>query len=622
MSFVAYRQLSPCKEISCFEARDIQYSVPTKVEPILHGISLTAKSGQTLGIMGPSGAGKTSLLKCVTLDAHGGTTTGSVTINGQPFDNEAMRKYCFFVDQEVRPWRFLTPREILSFAASFYQETVDKDFVNEILDHVGLTDRADVLVGGGKSKGLSGGQKRRLAIAVGLVKRPLILFLDEPTTGLDSAAARVIMKHLTDLAHKHNLIVILTIHQPNVKVFLQMDHVIMLSQGRAAYSGNPKDIVQYLSDIKFPNPDMTNPADYFLELTNHEFSSKQKVNEVIDKWENCDLKTPEPSVFSKSTDFLNVSTNPLCSQISVLNRRVIVSIKRDPASYTGKILLFFFINLLFSFIFFNSRKVEQKKVIGRLYMIMILNSFNCLMFVVTVHTSNLYFPMIRREIKSGMYSSTAYHLSQLLFQIPFMLVLSIVALAIPGFVVAKLYINNIVWFFLVQTIIYWAFDSFALLVGVSFRDSTIGMIMFLQLWAMNLMFSASVVNITKYVWPFRTFSYISFQRWGNEAFMYLEFKYNDYPSCTGFIPECWGNTGEEILKSLSIMFGPFRSTLFTPFKDMLIVSAMGLTLYLMYCIFFEFKVSSSSEIHPRNNQQSEDQDQSIAVYDPSKKSIP
>jgi len=622
MSFIAYRQLSPCTEISCFEARDIQYSVPNRVQPILHGISLSAKSGQTLGIMGPSGAGKTSLLKCVTLDALGGTTTGSVTINGIPLDNEAMRKYCYFVDQEVRPWRYLTARETLSFAASFYQETVDKDFVNQILANVGLTDRADVIVGGGKAKGLSGGQKRRLAIAIGLVKRPLVLFLDEPTTGLDSAAARVIMQHLTELAHKHNLIVILTIHQPNVKVFLQMDHVIMLSQGRAAYSGNPKDIVQYLSDIKFPNPDMTNPADYFLELTNHEFSSKQDVNKVIDKWENCDLKTHEPSLFSKSKDFLHVSTNPLWNQISVLNRRVIVSIKRDPASYTGKALLFFLINLLFSFIFFKSREVEQKKIIGRLYMIMILSSFNCLMFVITVHTTNMYFPMVRREIKSGMYSSGAYHLSQLFFQLPFMFLLAVLALGIPGFVVSKLYINNILWFFLVQAILYWSFDSFALLLGVSFRDSVIGMISYLQLWAMNLMFSASVVNIKKYIWPFRGLSYISFQRWGNEAFMYLEYKYNDYSSCTGFIPECWGNTGEEILRRLSIMFGPFESKSFTPFKDMLIVGSMGLILYIIYCIVFEMNVSSSSEVQPRNNQQSEDQARSIMVYDPSKKPIP
>jgi ABC-type multidrug transport system ATPase subunit len=83
---------------------------------------------------------------------------------------------------------------------------------------MGLAGCADTLIGNEFVQGLSGGQKRRLSIALALIKQPKLLFLDEPTSGLDAAAAAAIMRFITDLAKQQNLIIVATIHQPSTKV--------------------------------------------------------------------------------------------------------------------------------------------------------------------------------------------------------------------------------------------------------------------------------------------------------------------------------------------------------------------------------------------------------------------
>ena len=85
---------------------------------------------------------------------------------------------------------------------------------------------------------LSGGQKRRLSLAIARLKHPTLLFLDEPTSGLDAAAASNIMKEIIRVAREERLIILCTIHQPSTKVYDGFDQVMILSQGREAFAGN------------------------------------------------------------------------------------------------------------------------------------------------------------------------------------------------------------------------------------------------------------------------------------------------------------------------------------------------------------------------------------------------
>jgi ABC-type multidrug transport system ATPase subunit len=137
-----------------------------------------------LAIMGPSGAGKTTLISTLTLDAFYGKPNGSVTLNGVPITNSIFKEHCYVVVQHDKHWPYLTCRETLQYAAELYEVAAKEDvdaIVNEIIQKMGLNACADT-----RNARLSGGQRRRLSIGIALLKQPTLLFLDEPTSGLDA----------------------------------------------------------------------------------------------------------------------------------------------------------------------------------------------------------------------------------------------------------------------------------------------------------------------------------------------------------------------------------------------------------------------------------------------------
>eukprot|EP00494_Astrolonche_serrata_P028025 UN28290 len=112
-----------------------------------------------------------------------------------------------------------------------------EEYITNLLQKFGLEVCADNKVGNALIKGISGGQKRRLSIAMGIINHPKIMFLDEPTSGLDAMSASVIMDLLTELAHKDKLLIVCVIHQPSSRTFRQLDRVLLLSGGHVIYFG-------------------------------------------------------------------------------------------------------------------------------------------------------------------------------------------------------------------------------------------------------------------------------------------------------------------------------------------------------------------------------------------------
>ena len=118
-----------------------------------------------------------------------------------------------------------------------------------MLTKMGLLSCAETKCGNQFVKGLSGGQKRRLSLAIALLKKPAVIFLDEPTSGLDAAASAGVMKFVTDIAAKEKLIILCTIHQPSAKVFHGFDQVMLLSAGKVAYCGKASLAEKYFEGI-------------------------------------------------------------------------------------------------------------------------------------------------------------------------------------------------------------------------------------------------------------------------------------------------------------------------------------------------------------------------------------
>ena len=137
-----------------------------------------------------------------------------------------------------------------------------------MLNELGLAHVATTKIGNNLIRGLSGGERKRTSIGVELITNPSMVFLDEPTTGLDSKTAENVISLLVKLAQKGGRTVVSTIHQPSSQIFGLFDELILLVRGNIIYQGKSNMAVNYFSSIGYECPKLTNPADYFMKIMN------------------------------------------------------------------------------------------------------------------------------------------------------------------------------------------------------------------------------------------------------------------------------------------------------------------------------------------------------------------
>ncbi|XP_025412973.1 ATP-binding cassette sub-family G member 4 [Sipha flava] len=242
----------------------------TKVPPktILKSVNGRFAAGELSCIMGPSGAGKSSLLNALSGYNYKGVS-GTLKINSQIRDEKLFRKLSCYIMQEDKIQPMLTLNEVMMFAAELKlsNSTLTKEkqiIVTEIQNVLGLSGSKHT-----RTEFLSGGQKKRLSIALELINNPPIIFLDEPTSGLDNVSSTYCLQLLRGLAHQGRTIVC-TIHQPSATMFQLFDHVYVLSQGYCVYQGTTNQLVPFLSTVGLHCPLTYNPADYIIEATDGE----------------------------------------------------------------------------------------------------------------------------------------------------------------------------------------------------------------------------------------------------------------------------------------------------------------------------------------------------------------
>lgn len=257
---------------------------------ILKGVSLVAKPGQVLAILGSSGSGKTSLLDVLAFRNAGGRVEGEVLLNSKPATQALVKTLGAYVTQEDKFLPNLTVKETLLFVANMrFSSSVGEEKkrarVQQVMNELGLRHVANSIIGGEEIKGISGGERRRVSIGCQLLldpskfscwcvpvtthnntkqkKLPIgLLFLDEPTSGLDSFTAEYIMQTLMSLA-KSGRTVITTIHSPRTAIFNLFDQVLLLSQGETVYFGAAQHMIDYFGKLGYECPKYSNPCDYF-----------------------------------------------------------------------------------------------------------------------------------------------------------------------------------------------------------------------------------------------------------------------------------------------------------------------------------------------------------------------
>lgn len=213
----------------------------------IHPFNFSEESGSLVGVMGGSGVGKSTLLNL--LNGKLEATDGRVTLNGFSMENAARYGMIGFVPQDDLLVEELTVYQNLYFNArmcfSDFSRQQIKETVEKVLKELDLYDIKDLKVGDPLNKSISGGQRKRLNIALELLREPALLYVDEPTSGLSSMDSEKVMWLLKDLARKGKLVIVI-IHQPSSEIFKLFDKLWILDKGGyPIYNGNPIDAVVY-----------------------------------------------------------------------------------------------------------------------------------------------------------------------------------------------------------------------------------------------------------------------------------------------------------------------------------------------------------------------------------------
>uniref|UniRef100_A0A673C3Y8 ATP-binding cassette sub-family G member 2-like n=1 Tax=Sphaeramia orbicularis TaxID=375764 RepID=A0A673C3Y8_9TELE len=223
------------------------------------------------GIMGATGSGKSSFLDVLAARKDPSGLTGEVLIDGapQPPNFKCLSGY---VVQDDVVMGTLTVRENFRFSAalrlpsSICQEEKEQK-VNKLIQELGLSRVADSRVGTQLIRGISGGERKRTNIGMELIIDPPVLFLDEPTTGLDASTANSVLLLLKRMAN-HGRTIILSIHQPRYSIYRLFDSLTLLVSGKQVYHGPAERALEYFSDIGYTCEPHNNPADFFLDVIN------------------------------------------------------------------------------------------------------------------------------------------------------------------------------------------------------------------------------------------------------------------------------------------------------------------------------------------------------------------
>jgi ABC-type multidrug transport system ATPase subunit len=232
--------------------------------------------------------------------------TGTLHANGKIRDNRVFHKLSCYITQEDLIQPLLTVQEIMMVAArlklpSHTSEKHRLDKVEEALNNLGLFESKTK-----RTEMLSGGEKKRLSIALELINNPPVFFLDEPTSGLDNVTAKQVLLLLRTLARQGRTIVC-TIHQPAASLFQLFDHVYVVSQGLCVFQGTTQQLVPFLSSAGFSCPTTHNPADFVIEITDGEDYNIAVLSQAIcngkKSWiQTCTIPHPIQGDTRKSED--------------------------------------------------------------------------------------------------------------------------------------------------------------------------------------------------------------------------------------------------------------------------------------------------------------------------------
>ena len=449
---------------------------------ILNNLNGYFSHGKLTGIIGPSGAGKTSLIELLSGQSKTGIVKGNLFLNGNPSDINIMKKISGFVFQDDIILKTMTVKEALYMSAllrlpEIISNEEKENKVNEMISLLHLENCKDTIVGDSLSKGISGGERKRLSVGMEMITNPSIIFLDEPTSGLDTYSAYSLMNNLKYLTNTGRT-VISTIHQPSSDILRLFDDIIILNKGKIIYLGEVNNLVNYFSSIGYQCPEYTNPSDYiFMNILNpinfnfdnnnlksveekdkyilESFTKSGMEKTILDK---CNLINKNQIKLSEKSHKYQSS---LCLQLRFLLKRHLKNLIRNKSILRTKIGQSIGLGLIIGLTFLNIPGNDAKAQVQDRNGSLFISSFSQVLLPIigTLALFSLERPIILREISSGYYNSLSYYLSKMIIEIPLQIIIT----------------------FITCTIIYWlclfqkTFKKYIIFVGIVLLGSLCGL---------------------------------------------------------------------------------------------------------------------------------------------------
>ena len=487
---------------------------------ILDDISGIFGPHEFVAIMGPSGSGKTTMLNALT-----GVTppsSGNVLANGKPINPKVMKKMTSLVPQDDLLTAVLTPVEALVEAGHLKTKMSKAEILRraeELLATFGLEECRDVPIGHPEGiKGLSGGQRKRLSVALELVSGPSLLFLDEPTSGLDAVSALSLVRLLSSLS-KAGATVIATIHQPSSTIFFTFDRLLVLARGKACYLGplSPTQPLQFFKSAGFVCPEYHNPADFTMEILSESADAQSRLQQRLKDApvESRQRDTTVPELVSMGPEH----DSTFATQLKTLLVRNARMLRREPALARARIGSSALIGCLMGILYWQMGKAPSNMP-ERIALLLFSMLFMTLSAVLpTVLTVLPEIAVMRKEHRNNWYSLKAFYVAKVISDMPLIVVPPLLYTLTMGSM--SNLTNGEAWRFalvyLSLLLVSVAAHSWAMVISCKASSLPIAIFCVPISVLPMILFAGFFKNVESITWAFRWISYVDVLRYGWDA---------------------------------------------------------------------------------------------------------
>ncbi|XP_045821775.1 ABC transporter G family member 1-like [Trifolium pratense] len=578
-------------------------------KPILEGLKGYAKPGQLLAIMGPSGCGKSTLLDALAGRLGSKTKqTGKILING--CKQALAYGTSAYVTDDDTILNTLTVREAVYYSAQLQlPDSMSKSEKQERADftikEMGLQDAINTRIGGWKSKGISGGQKRRVSICIEILTHPRLLFLDEPTSGLDSAASYHVMSRISDFNKKdgRQMTIIASIHQPSNEIFRLFHNLCLLSSGKTVYFGPVSAANKFFSSNGFRCPSLQSPSDHFVNTINKDFeqdpekglggglSTEEAINILVKSYDSSQISHQVQNELSQIkkmvTDTMEKKNHAdFLTQCLILTRRSFVNMYREAGYYWLRLLIFGVLALSLGTMFFHIGS-SNESIQARASLLVFVVTFLTFITVGGFPSFVEDMKVFERERLNGHYGVTAFTIGNTLSSIPFLLLMSL----IPGPLVYYLVglhqgHEQFVYFISMLFISVFLVEGLMMIVASMVPNFLMGIIVGSGILGMMMLdggFYRLPSDIPNPFWKY-PLHYISFHKYAYQGLFKNEFQGLTFTTSNQVIV-----SGEDILKNLWQM-----EMNYSKWVDFTILVGMA----LFYRILFLIIIKSFEKVKP------------------------